>query len=78
MISERISSKILKEALVQQKEIQEERKDSFSGLFSADVAGVEDLDDFQGFDDIQSCFSDNDVSFCFVFALQRDICCVNA
>ena len=88
MISSGMSSKILKEALVQQKEIQEEeeqRNNSSGALFAAaaeedswniaaEVAEEEeDIDDFQGFDDSRSQFGKDDVSFHFVYALLINI-----
>ncbi|KAJ8900679.1 hypothetical protein K2173_025489 [Erythroxylum novogranatense] len=61
-ISSGMSSKILKEALIQQREIEEESElsksndqyNAFSTFQSEEVAEEENIDDFRGFSDVQS------------------------
>ena len=67
MISSGMSSKILKEALFQQKEIEDEARDQNpnSSFFAVEEEPAkdeeEDVDDFAGFDDTQSHFGGYEV-----------------
>lgn len=67
MISSTMSSKILKEALLQQKEVEDEAQDknpiSFFAVEEKLAKGEEeDVDDFVGFDDTQSHFGGYEVN----------------
>lgn len=79
LISSGMSSKILKEALAQQREIQDEaerpnandKSSSFvfaEGLTQGEEAEEDDVDDFDGFSETQSLFGAYDVS-CTIFIL---------
>lgn len=69
MISSGMSSKILKEALLQQKEIEDEVRDHnpHSAFLAVQEEPAkdeeEDVDDFAGFDDTQSYFGGYEVCF---------------
>lgn len=69
LIGSNISSKIMKEALIQQKEVQEEEekenaKSSFHGIEEPPkvVEDEDDIDDFAGFSETQSQFGGYEVS----------------
>ena len=69
MISSGMSSKILKQALIQQKEIQaEERNPNFNALEEelpepeGEECAEDQIDDFSGFSETQSQFNDYPVS----------------
>ncbi len=69
-IAENISSKILREALNQQREIQEEENEAqnpdslgFSNVVDEPVEEEEDIDEFHGYDDSRS-HGDYEVSIC--------------
>ena len=67
LISSGMSSKILKEALLQQKEIEDEARDQnpHSSFFAVEDVPAkdeeEDVDDFAGFDETQSHFGGYEV-----------------
>ncbi|KAI4320683.1 hypothetical protein MLD38_034137 [Melastoma candidum] len=89
LISSVITSKILKQALIQQKEIQDEdddlhRRDSGLNLGFPDDLGSklradaddqddDDVDDFHGFDETQSQFGNHEFRF-FVTVINSCIC----
>lgn len=83
LISSGMSSKILKEALIQQKEIQEEAEAQIPGASNfaslkekTDTAQFdeEDFDQFNGFSETQSQYGSDEVNYLKFFCTQMSWC----